>query len=39
MEKLTLECYRGFMQSPKVAAKELGGLFNATLIMNLGRPI
>lgn len=27
MEKLTLECYRGFMQSPKVTAKELGGLF------------
>ena len=39
MEKLTLECYRGFMQCPKVTAKELGGLFNATLIMNLGRPI
>ena len=39
MEKLTLECYRGFMQSPKVTANELGGLFNATLIMNLGRPI
>lgn len=39
MEKLTLECYRGFMQSPKVTGKELDGLFNATLIMNLGRPI
>ena len=39
MENLTFECYRGFMQPPKVAAKELGGLFNATLIMNLGRPV